>query len=218
MTPGTLAQQTPLSMAISQARIVEWVAVSLSRGSSQPRDWTHVSCTALYHRAIREDQLPNKSLFSATSILIIVWQLCTIVYEYGMQVLIFGSCLNILVQFKCYFLTMIPSIHWDRVLIFTLDLGIWQRNYYTHFLSPLCAAFYSYFYIAKMLLLRKLFILPINLISPTFSCTFSVLHLINLKFSQLISRPTGTPLLPFNTHSLHFYALPYYFCFQLLIF
>ena len=29
---------------ISQARILEWVAISFSRGSSQPRDWTHVSC------------------------------------------------------------------------------------------------------------------------------------------------------------------------------
>ena len=28
---------------ISQARILEWVANSFSRGSSQPRDWTHVS-------------------------------------------------------------------------------------------------------------------------------------------------------------------------------
>ena len=28
----------------SQARIVEWVAISSSRGSSWPRDWTHVSC------------------------------------------------------------------------------------------------------------------------------------------------------------------------------
>ena len=28
---------------ISQARILEWVAVSFSRGSSQPRDWTYVS-------------------------------------------------------------------------------------------------------------------------------------------------------------------------------
>ena len=31
---------------ISQARILEWVAISFSRGSSQPRDWTHISCTA----------------------------------------------------------------------------------------------------------------------------------------------------------------------------
>ena len=33
---------------IFQARILEWVAISCSRGSSQPRDWTRVSRT-LYH-------------------------------------------------------------------------------------------------------------------------------------------------------------------------
>ena len=31
---------------ILQARILEWVAFPLSRGSFQPRDWTQVSCTA----------------------------------------------------------------------------------------------------------------------------------------------------------------------------
>ena len=31
---------------ICQARILDWVAISFSRGSSQPRDWTHVSCLA----------------------------------------------------------------------------------------------------------------------------------------------------------------------------
>ena len=29
---------------ILQARILEWVAISSSRGSSQPKDWTQVSC------------------------------------------------------------------------------------------------------------------------------------------------------------------------------
>ena len=29
---------------ILQARILKWVAISFSRGSSQPRDWTRVSC------------------------------------------------------------------------------------------------------------------------------------------------------------------------------
>ena len=29
---------------VSQARILEWVAISFSRGSSQPKDLTHVSC------------------------------------------------------------------------------------------------------------------------------------------------------------------------------
>ena len=31
---------------ILQARILEWVVMSSSRGSSQPRDWTQVSCVA----------------------------------------------------------------------------------------------------------------------------------------------------------------------------
>ena len=31
---------------IFQARILEWVTISSSRGSSQPRDWTQVSCFA----------------------------------------------------------------------------------------------------------------------------------------------------------------------------
>ena len=31
---------------ILQARILEWVAIPFSRGSSQPRDWTWVSCIA----------------------------------------------------------------------------------------------------------------------------------------------------------------------------
>ena len=31
---------------ILQARILEWVAISFSRGSSWPRDWTQVSCIA----------------------------------------------------------------------------------------------------------------------------------------------------------------------------
>ena len=42
---------------ISQARILEWVAISFSRGSSWPRNRTQISCTGrqiLYHWATRE--------------------------------------------------------------------------------------------------------------------------------------------------------------------
>ena len=42
---------------ISQARILEWVAISFSKGSSQPRGRTHISCIGrwiLYHSATRE--------------------------------------------------------------------------------------------------------------------------------------------------------------------
>ena len=37
-TPWTVARQDPLSVGILLARIPEWVAISYSRGSSQPRD------------------------------------------------------------------------------------------------------------------------------------------------------------------------------------
>ena len=49
--PGSSAHR------ISQARTVKWVAISFSRGSSWPRDQTHVSCTGrwiLYHWPTRE--------------------------------------------------------------------------------------------------------------------------------------------------------------------
>ena len=39
---------------VFQIRILEWVPISFYRGSSQPRDWTHVSCIGrqiLYHCA-----------------------------------------------------------------------------------------------------------------------------------------------------------------------
>ena len=45
---------------ISQARTLEWVAISSSRGSSSPRDGNRVSCIGrgiLYHWAIREAPL-----------------------------------------------------------------------------------------------------------------------------------------------------------------
>ena len=43
-TLWTVAHQAPLSMGILQARMLEWVAMPSSRGSSPPRDRTRVSC------------------------------------------------------------------------------------------------------------------------------------------------------------------------------
>ena len=47
---------------IFPARILEWVAKSSSRGSSQPKDGTHISCIGrqiLYHWATWETQAPR---------------------------------------------------------------------------------------------------------------------------------------------------------------
>jgi len=51
---------------ISQARILEWVAISSSRRSSQPRDRTHISCIdkqVLHHWATREAHMHLHYLF-----------------------------------------------------------------------------------------------------------------------------------------------------------
>ena len=51
-------------LGISQVRILEWVAISSSRGSSWPRDQTILSCIGrwiLYHWANREAQFSRLS-------------------------------------------------------------------------------------------------------------------------------------------------------------
>ena len=56
VTLWTVACQAPLSMGILQARILEWVAVPSSRGSSQRKDWTHVSY--VFHTGRQAGPLP----------------------------------------------------------------------------------------------------------------------------------------------------------------
>ena len=55
---------------ILQARILEWIAISFSRGSSQPRDGTWVSCIAgrrftLYSKACTETGMPKPRVSAA---------------------------------------------------------------------------------------------------------------------------------------------------------
>ena len=62
---------------IFQARVLEWVAISFSRGSSWPRDWTWVSQIAGRHftiSATREDFLFSKSR-QRTSSHVWMWEL-----------------------------------------------------------------------------------------------------------------------------------------------
>ena len=67
---------------IFQARILEWVAISSSAGSSQPRDWTHISCIScigrwiLYHCATREAPLNSYCcfLYSSSQFWVSHWQ------------------------------------------------------------------------------------------------------------------------------------------------
>ena len=50
--PTDYSPPDPSVHGVSQARILEWVVISFSRGSSRPKDQTHVSCIGrriLYH-------------------------------------------------------------------------------------------------------------------------------------------------------------------------
>ena len=62
---------------IFQARILEWVAISSSRRSSQPRDWTHVSCILAGRFFTTEP--PGKYLcdLSSVQLLSCVWLFAT---------------------------------------------------------------------------------------------------------------------------------------------
>ena len=62
-TLWTVAHQAPLSMGILQARILEWVAMLFSRGSSQPRDRTLVSCGSCLAGRFSTTEPPGKPLF-----------------------------------------------------------------------------------------------------------------------------------------------------------
>ena len=75
---------------ISQARILEWVAISFSRWSSQLRDRTHVSCIGrqvLYHWATRE-----------VLIFVSLYDGIRRIYNYRSNVWLFSSTLLVLTE------------------------------------------------------------------------------------------------------------------------
>ena len=92
VTLWSVAHQTPLPMGYFQARILEQVAISSSRGSSLPRDLTHVSCGSCIVGgfficwAIRTSQSLQEPIFIHSSVcvtIIFIW----LVYTYWIPTL-----------------------------------------------------------------------------------------------------------------------------------
>ena len=81
-------------LEILQTRILEWVAISHSRGSSWPRDWTHVSYIGrwiLYHWATREAHpLPRFNNYEHFAVFVSLF-----VWEYVSVYIVFLNHLNI---------------------------------------------------------------------------------------------------------------------------
>ena len=65
---------------ISQARILEWVAILFSRGSFWPRDWTRFSFISCFGRWILYQWAPGKPSFHVQSYYFRVWQLSLLVF------------------------------------------------------------------------------------------------------------------------------------------
>ena len=63
---------------ISQARIVEWVAISFPRGSSRPRDGTHISCVSYVGRQVLYHQcyLGNPASWMAQAVKNLPYRRC----------------------------------------------------------------------------------------------------------------------------------------------
>ena len=74
-----MAHQTPVSMGFSRQEYWSGLLISFCRGSSQPRDRTHVSCIGiigrqiLYHWAIREPLINNCQVASVVSDCATLW-------------------------------------------------------------------------------------------------------------------------------------------------
>ena len=58
--PMMIACQAPLSMGFSRQEYWDWVAMPSSRGSSQPRDWTSISCIPFIAGGLFTSEPPGK--------------------------------------------------------------------------------------------------------------------------------------------------------------
>ena len=61
-TLWTVAHQAPLSMGLSRQRILEWVAMPSSRGSSWLKAWTHIACGSCIVGRFFSAEPPGKPL------------------------------------------------------------------------------------------------------------------------------------------------------------
>ena len=78
---------------VFQARVLEWFAISLSRGSSHPRDWTQVSHIVSRHFTVwatREDHSFG-SLYVSYAQKVLIWNQCALCFgQIAVFLVVFG--------------------------------------------------------------------------------------------------------------------------------
>ena len=100
--PWTVAYHAPPSMGFFQARVLEWVAISFSRRSSQPRDWTWVSCIVVRCFTIWATREVTQGEFHGT-----LSSEDTQKQNYTTIQKAWKNLLCFIARFKCY------DVHWD---------------------------------------------------------------------------------------------------------
>ena len=91
-TSWTVACQAPLSLGILQARILEWVAMPFSRGSSQPQNGTQIPCIAGKFFTVRAT---SRKIIAIWGTSLSVWKLSLCAPNAGGTGLILGGGTNI---------------------------------------------------------------------------------------------------------------------------
>ena len=97
-TPWTITHQAPLGFV--QTRILEWVTISSSRGSSWPRDWTQVSCIGKPRIRRTSCQslwlLPVSKISYINQCLFLKWSHPFLFLKISVWVSIFHTCFSIM--------------------------------------------------------------------------------------------------------------------------
>ena len=119
---------------IFQARVPEWVAISFSRGSSQPRDWTQVSHIVGRHFTVWA--LTRHNTFSD---LIVKWKL-RVTEDTIIDLLHLEDCISFIYS-QCWYgkeFLLSTSLHWEQMCYTRQNsrnlLIFWQFCCYMHFL------------------------------------------------------------------------------------
>ena len=135
-TPWTVALQSPLSMGILQARRLEWVVMPSSRGSSQPRDQTHISCIGrqiFYHLSHQgSPEAPTYSLqkgylttqrhmshywwFFPVTHISFPWVIYCLYISLQKHTLIFSKLQKTIFQVLPWTIVLFPTTHWPSAL------------------------------------------------------------------------------------------------------
>ena len=104
---------------ISQARILEWVAILSSRGSSLPRYWTCISCFGkqfLYHWVTREVHI-------IYAYMLLIWITCLEKSLLSVCVVLFILIILNMIVMHLRFITRLFDIHIPREMMTTVRLS-----------------------------------------------------------------------------------------------